>query len=449
MRIVIVVLSFLLFSLIKVVIRDKLSFICVFCYLSWWLFWLFLSTFDPYDLFPVTTYSYLLLILNVLFFVLGFAISAQRIPPKYPISLKYSFKPLICQSIKFKIILFVFIGIVYYYFHKYLFVLTLYNAAEGRNTMFEEGELFSSHYEILLYNMAVKPFFYFLSVLIAVLLIYFSNKYLLVLSIVFLLLYSYIGSGRGAYITVLMMLGFAFLIKSYVIESPLFYGVKFSTLKKMKIRLYILLVGCTVVLFVSYITALRKGEIGFSFETLAIGFEEFFKQCVWYMTGPFRALDYALDQNYLDKTDLLWGRSTFAGVDALVKIVIHFFGGSYTSAGEITTMFLQENYIPVGNDITMNFAYTCVMAYLFDFGFLGVIICPFLSGFFVRKAFLTFQRYPTFPMFVLCLFLFYAMIMTVFKWSFQFIDVFIFVACMLRWHHYIVRKSKLKYYRII
>ena len=57
------------------------------------------------------------------------------------------------------------------------------------------------------------------------------------------------------------------------------------------------------------------------------------------MTGPFRALDYALDQNYLDKTDLLWGRSTFAGVDALVKIVIHFLGGSYTSAGEITTMF--------------------------------------------------------------------------------------------------------------
>ena len=70
MLIILLFVFFLLFT--KILIKDKLSLVFLQLYLIWWAILLFISTFNPYGLFPVSEYIYGILILSIFCFSLGF-----------------------------------------------------------------------------------------------------------------------------------------------------------------------------------------------------------------------------------------------------------------------------------------------------------------------------------------------------------------------------------------
>lgn len=430
----------------KNLIYDRISKVFIYLYLAWWYIWLIISTFNPYDIFEVSTFTYLLLIANVMFFLFGFVLGNRKTTTNYNY-IQVNFDNSIFKSKLFLIVLFIFIALILFYLKKYFLVLAISNAAEGRTALFEEGDLFSSHYEILLFNLIIKPYSSFIIISTILILLFCKRKLLLIPTTIYFLSYSFIGSGRGAYISVLIMLMYTYLIRKSILKTSNFqiekytYGKK-SNRENLKMRLIIVTLIIVSLFFTSYITAMRMGEDTLSIESISIGWNEFLKQGVWYMTGPFRTLDYAIEQNYVGKTGLLYGRTYFAGFDAIIKMIVHFFGGKYISSGEITTMMLQNDYIYIGGGISVNFAYTCVMAYLFDFGYVGVIILPFVTGLFIRKVIKTYDEKPTLPLLMLIIYLFSIMINTVFKWGFQFIDTVVFTVVLLMYHKFIIRKTR-------
>lgn len=432
-------------ALIKVMVHDALSKTSIKVYLSWWVLWLLISTLNPFELYSVSSKVYLLLMLNVFMFSFGFILYGIIKPkPGQIYNINKSFNSLVLNNYKFKIVLVFLLVAVCYFFIKYLSVIQSVGGSEGRSTLFEIGDLFINKFEIYLFNLIVSPFSEYLIIVLISLILFQRKNILLFLCLVFVIFYGYIGTGRGFYVNILISLGIVFLIKPKIIAMNIFsLSFKKSTLSKVVIRkvIVILLVVFVVIMF-SFTTAQRKGYSDFNSETLFLGLNEFGKQSIWYMTGPFRALDYAIANNYIEKTGLFYGRATFAGFDDLIKIFIHGFGGTYKSANDVIIPLIQDNRIPISSEITFNFAYTNVMIHLFDFGLLGVFLFPFVFGLFVRIMYYKFIEAPTFPMLVIIIYILRTMILTIFKWQYQFGDSIILMIILYLMHKSAIKKNR-------
>lgn len=445
MFIYIVIFYLAMLVVIKVSVRDVISKTSIIVYLSWWIFWLLLSTFNPYRLYSVSSNVYLLLMLNVFMFSFGFilyGIIKSKANQIYYIN--NSFNSFILNNYKFKIILVFLLVAVCYFFIKYLSIIQLLGAENGRNTLFEVGDLFINKFEIYLFSLIVSPFSEFLIIVLISLMLFQRKIILLFLCLFFLIFYGYIGSGRSLYISILIALVFIILIKKQIKATNIFSlslkSEAFATGIKRKFILTLFVV--LVVILLSYITAQRMGNSDFNSETIFAGFNDFGKHSVIYMTGPFRALDYAITHNYVENTGLFYGRATFAGFDSLLKMFIHGFGGTYKSANDIIIPLLQNEFIPISSENSFNFAYTNVMIHLFDFGLLGVFLFPFLFGLFVRSMYYKFIKAPTFPMLVIIVYIFESMIFTVFKWSYQFSNPIILIIILYFLHKSAIKKNR-------
>ena len=438
-----IVLFFLLMVvLVWFLVRDKLSQKTIIVYLSWWTLWLVISTLNPFGMFPVANRVYLLLLLNVFMFTLGFVLYGQiRRRQKGRLLENGTFKRTVLNNSMFKLVLIVLLAAVGYLFFKYLAILNLKGAAGGRTTLFEVGELFLNKYEIFFYGLAIKPFAEVLAVVFICLLIFKRKPLILTLCSAFIFIYGAIGSGRMYYASIVIFLGYVLYLKKQILSTGIFelQPVKKATHEGAKRKFLLGVLLLLVVLLMAFITAQRLGYSGSKGEVLLSGGREFFKQSVWYMTGSFRALDYALAQDYAGMTGYFHGRATFAGFDGLVKIVVHGLGGTYESANNVIVPMIQETFL-ISPEIHYNFAYTNVLVHYLDFGIWGVAILPFLFGLFSRSMYCKFKETPTFPLLALIVCLFFSMMITVFKWPYQFSNEVIVMVALYLWH-WITTKS--------
>lgn len=429
-----------MFILIKRTVRDAISKKFVILYLTWWVWWLFISTLNPIRLYPVSNYVYCLLIANVFMFTSGFIFYGLiKSKPKRIYCIKETFTVLIVNSHLYKIILFILLVIVYFLFKKYLLIKSSIGALEARDSIFATGEMFASNNAVRFFGLILYPFYEYTSLVLIGLILFCRKKILLILCMAFSFLYGYIGSGRGMFISILISLGFIFLIKPEILEMNIF-PLKYTKSSKKNIfnRKKFILLSAVLIVIASFVTAERMGLDDWKFETLASGFHKFSEQSIWYMIGPFRALDYGIANNYMDIIGLQFGRATFGGFDNLIKMLIHGIGGTYKSANDLIIPLLQENKILVSPDTVFNFAYTSVILHLFDLGFLGVLIFPFIIGIFVRHIYYKLIQAPTFPIFVIAVIIFKSMILTVFRWDYQFSNYIVLVVVLYLMHKYVV-----------
>ena len=439
-----IVLFFLLMAvLVWFLVRDKLSQKTIIAYLSWWSLWLVISTLNPFGVFPVANRVYLLLLLNVFMFTLGFVLYGQiRRRQKGRLLENGTFKRTVLNNSMFKLVLIVLLAAVGYLFFKYLAILNLKGAAGGRTTLFDVGELFVNKYEIFFYGLAIKPFAEVLAVVFICLLIFKRKPLILTLCSAFIFIYGAIGSGRMYYASIVIFLGYVLYLKKQILSKGIFefQPVKKATHEGAKRKFLLGVLLLLVVLLMAFITAQRLGYSGSKGEVLLSGGREFFKQSVWYMTGSFRALDYALAQDYAGMTGYFHGRATFAGFDSLTKLVVHGLGGTYESANNVIIPMLQETLL-ISPEINYNFAYTNVLVHYLDFGIWGVAIFPFLFGLFSRSMYCKFKETPTFPLLALIVCLFFSMIITVFKWPYQFSNEVIVMVALYLWHWITITKD--------
>lgn len=257
------------------------------------------------------------------------------------------------------------------------------------------------------------------------------KRRILLLSVLFLFLYASVGNGRGGLIVFLF---YCFII--YYLRRELYYiNLLASKRKKWNfgvVSFVCLFVGVgIIVVVISYMTAQRMGFDTFSAEVVKIGFEELKSQAVWYFLGPFRALDYSFRANYESITGFWYGRATMGGIDNLLKLVIHYLGGSYTIAHDEIGHLLQNSKISVGNGIIFNYAYTNIIFHYLDFGYVGVLLFPFLYGFIVRYSIYKFTQKPTLLTLGIMIYLVYISMFNIFSWEFQKPSSIIYVLLLL------------------
>ena len=416
----------------NVLVRDKLSKNIINIYIFWWLLWLTLSTFNLYDLNEVSDGIYLLVLLNIIMFTLGFSI--YGLFKRNKINTKVIDYEIIRHPVLNRIIVIVTI-ILFYYWTK--FEKIKFYSDNARLERFQVGGVFSTAKELLFFNYFIEPFTIIIIIMIAYMIIYeeIRNKVFMML-IAALFFYSSIGSGRGPIIDVLIAMVLIFIIRknNFKVEENVNRKVRLGTI------VFITIVILIMFIYSSWLTASRLGIKEFNVNSILVGSNEFFKQGVIYYTGPFRALEYGI-QNYSDQLGYLFGRGTFAGIDEIINTALSFLDINYDSANSIIARMLQDNIINIGGGQEFNNAYTSIIIHYFDFRVSGVIIFSFIYGIFIRKAIFLYNNMPVLPTMIIMIFLFITMINSVFKWGLQSPSSNILLIVCYLWYKFKYRKK--------
>ena len=404
----------LIFLLLKKSRMDFLSKKFLYVFLFWWGAYLFCSTFNPCDLFLVSNETYIILLGYVVSFLIGFSI----FPIKYNHSIYKNRANILAIKTNWWYVLagISSIIILYNYICKYLLLLEVVGADEARESLFESGLLFSTNYEIYLFQFLFTPFQTIVQFFLAYCIV-FKSKFppiYLMLFVLYFFLYGYLGGGRANYLALFLYVILLFVLRTQI-ASKLHCNIrKYS----FKFTFFLFFFCAIIFVIVSIQTTLRKGVTDIDGQTILMGFEELLSQFVWYMLGPIRALDYAFEYQYDSFLGLWYGRATVGGFDTLLKMFIHALGGSYTTANQVIGGYLQEHLITVGYGITFNFAYTALIFYYLDFGYFGILLWPFFLGITTRFTVYKFQKKATFARLILMLFFFYTAIFATFSWTF-------------------------------
>lgn len=404
MLLIIIPFFTLLYIYTKSRISDKLSKRIIHTFLTIWFIALTLSTFNPYGLYPVSAKTYLILILNVFSFTLGFTI--LRIDKKDYFKKNGEFcKENIVRFINNKtVITFIILAILLSIktMIEYFSVLSYLNF--NRDDTLEVFKENLSSTENILINLILPPLFYSLNAILAYLIVY-NRKYdkILIVS-TYIIIYSSIGGGRVTF----LIIGIALLLISFMVNK-----IKITL---QSISLILLIITITY-LSMSYMTALRYGYYEFSMYTLNIGMKMLNEHFVTYLTIPFRLLDYALYENYLEKLGgYHYGIVSLDGINRYLKIILERFSVDIPAIYEKTTDFFQDNWVLVGNGRPANYAYTNIIYHYLDFGILGVIIFPFCFSILLRWTIKMFYKQGSVSSFCLLFYLFFVFVHTVFSW---------------------------------
>lgn len=411
----------LLILIARIKIVNRISKAILTFYLIYCGIWFLISSMNPYGLYNVSNSVYFIQFLGILLFAVGFLFCGGM---KTNNNLMFNKEdPFNIERYKsFPIILITLVLILTFYLIKYYSIIAIsVSIGDARMERFMIGELFSTWMELFFFNFVISVIATFCLVLIANSIIN-EKRFNLTfyLSIIYVFIYSLIGSGRGIIIDM-----FIFIILAYKINLEIKYEKTDLIIKRVKlfkkiIKFILISLFCVIaILALSYMTALRLNFTEINYDNLLYGFNKLIEATVVYFVGPFRAFEIALNNNYIGTTGFLLGRGTFAGIDELLGLPLLYWGINYNYANNIIGSILQNNFINIGPDQFFNYAYTHLMIYYFDFGISGIILFSFLFGYFVRKCINYFQNNPNFFSLAIILFLLKAMVVSVFSWALQ------------------------------
>lgn len=356
---ILVIIAFLVFnaSFFNKYVNYLNVFVCIFGIAS------IFSMFGLYNLYipPVTAYLYILvtLICFEFFSIFFLSIKQQKFKQKKNTELNWKYMKNLSMILFVSFLLFSIKGMSFV-------------AQNGLFSLREIGfttELYTSMQKILIVNI-LKPINTVILILSAIELIQ-NNK--LKLSLVFSLLNciqcTLIFGGRGVIIEVILY----FIILLYNK-----YG--FKILKLLKKNKLLVLMFFVLIVIVSYMTinrSLRGGSgVFYNFYNYFIGSIHLFGV---YVSSPCTYL--------LDNQHLLYGLEIFNGILEPFKILFNLLGGVQLKSGIEIINEVTQNYVYVAPNVLMNNNVTMVYAFLRDFGFFGLIICPLFLAYFYAKIY--------------------------------------------------------------
>ncbi len=441
MTLIVLCLVTILFFIAKHTIHDRLSKTVMYLFLLWWGIWLIISTLNVYQLFTVPMTIYLLLILGLFVFLIGYLTAYNKKRDQRHTSL-IAHHLVIDKNLLLNIILTLVFLIISFYFVRYLRLRSVLPTDELRMIRFSVGALFTTTRRLLFFNFFIEGFVFFLYPVIAYLLM--TKKYAtytFVLSVLSVLFYASIGSGRLPIVYLMISVILAFFMSQWrdekdSIETPNYHK------KVVKASLFSLIfIIPALIIYAAYITSVRLGFSGLSIEGLIVGANELIKQFIIYFTGPFRALNYGIE-NYAPEIGPLYGQATIAALNELLHATFHLLGAEIRNINYLIGDYLQNRAILVGDNVFMNYSFTYLMIFYFDFGVFGVILFSFMFGFFSRKVIFLFDDTKSLPSFILLNLMFLSMIISIFNWLIQSPSVMIAIIATLIWH-YSIKQEKI------
>lgn len=344
-----------------------------------WLLVLLLSELNLAELFPVEYYVNFLYLIFVFFYFLGFFLKNTYSEKRYDRNL---FEILLLSANKLnnssnlKIFSIFFLLILsYYFFRFYTLYLSFDDLADVRTSRFAVGGLFTNGYSVAIYNYFISSSIYFFKFILTFSLVFGIKKYkyFFIFGLIASLMYYFIGGGRTLVIDIIFMYFLFNLMKR-------FFDLQANYLKDFFMSL---------IFFFMFVmgTYLRVSKEKINFSSFKLLASESFNQIIIYITGSFRALDYALN-NY-DNFLYGFGIFTFSSLEDILYSLLAVLGFSIAPYSYTWGSILGEPIL-IGNNQEFNALYTGLFPFYFDFGIFGVITYSLLLGYITRKLILYF-----------------------------------------------------------
>lgn len=369
------------------------------------------SMFNPFGLYKVSDIVYVLWIINVIIFS-GVLILRANIMSMKSKKEKTEVNGLTQKILKSRIILYAQIILslilVFYSFKFNLIVNSIEDAAQIRMAKFTL--LFSSYTENVFYNYIITCLYKAMTIITSILIVNKKIKNpITIIGVINVLLYSSIGYGRMNLYEFLLFILFAYIFCN---EQKIIKKSKKDIIKFIVIVIIVFVVGVCA-------TAIRTGvKITDVDELYNKILKEQIEQIAIYFTGGFRALDIFLQNGFEGIEKYTLGRATFAGIDEILEIFFTIFGKKYVGFNSMVGGITQASII-IGNNVTFNAFYTCLMNYISDFGYAGVIICPILYGNFVFYCIKNGIENNNIISKVLLIYVLMNTISTIYRWNYQ------------------------------
>lgn len=434
MAIFIIILYFILLLFMNALIKDRASYIYILFYVSFWMISLAVSTFNPIGLYPVSDKVYFLSLLNVFSFFIGFSVIKCRVLYTNKV---YSevFDDAFSRFTSNKFVIFTIICAIIFIVitaKKQMALLAVDPSYLG--DIVNEGEqdlLFANSYLSIIYNIVIPSFHHLFLLLFPIALIK-KKRMLSLLILVFIASRSLIGGSRDSVFIILV-----YFVAVFALKNILFLN---EYRKKLPVKVIVLVLIVLLLAFIVliYVTALRHGDVEFSFDTIKYYGSSIYQTFINYSCGPFRAFDYGLTNHYFEYAGgPTLGRSTLSGLEDFVSLFLNRLGFNINPISELTVKHQQDVRFSVSNTFfQFNYAFTNSMIFYYDFKGFGVALFSFLFGMTTRSIIREAYRNLTIPIAALATFFFFGLYKSTFTWFLIKSWAWLYLIILIIWHIY-------------
>lgn len=355
----------------KVGIASVTTFLVLYCSMV-----LLLAPLRFYELYELSSSGYFIIVLYVFAFILSYWVSIISATSSFDID----GESLSAQIGKFrnnrKLI---YLGLVtlllsIYYAFRFLAVYDGENAADLRRARFEVGIVFTSQFELLVFEIVFVNLVWFYKMYLAACLGT-SAKFgkvgaiaLMIFSINFI-----IGGGRGQLVDLLIMSTFAVLTirdnkKSFNINK-------------------LLVVALTLLGITLYLTAIRNGGDEL---TISKALTDQLAHLYVYWFGALRSFDHIVSNG--TTLPMGYGIYTLSGVEELVALVLRGVGFDFLPFKNTWGAQLSE-YIIIGDNVEINALYSSLFNFYMDLGIFGIVCAAFAIGYIFARSLINIKKY--------------------------------------------------------
>lgn len=427
MRLLVLFLFFIiLLRFVKAKGMDATSKKILYCFLGIWFVALLIVVWNPFGFYPISVYTYFLVYLNVLSFVLGFSMlsTPKRLYKKFNVFKLETSIEVVLNSTVFKILM----AITLLYttalmVKNYQTVMLYQSLGELRVAYFEDpGKLYGTHY-VILRDVLLNPLSIILTPIFAYS-CYRKKVWNIVLTGLFLFEHASLSGGRFGYVRII----FGLIFVMYCV-----YKIKVS---KKNVLPLSALVGFYVGILI-FTTMLRSSSFDMTKGSTSGTREEITSQIGIYVGGPIAALNYAVENDYISVMGgYRYGICTFSSVDRLIQPIAKIFDPSRLPASNKFIGYKQENLIGIAPQAERyNALYTAILFFYLDFGLIGVLFIPFLIGIFIRYLIFNLYRYANLPSLVLACWFFMKMMYSIFDYDFISVFYIFYFVLFFIWCH--------------
>ena len=370
---------------------DKPSKMMLIFIVGFWLFALFVPLTGYSNIYRPHDFTYFLLILNVFFFILGFAfIKIRKCPVLLPDSISSEIKGLTQK----RWVWVVAILVALYVLSK---IVIFWNSLSTYSTL---RELREDYFSGLIYGPEfpyVNMFFlgnfscFFLPLFCFLLIRFKIDLKMLLVSGIATIGYIILSGGRFGY----------FYVFINILTLELVFGL--SNYNKKRIISIVSLFAVLLFVILVYVSNAQKGNYDYEGNNnFSGGRESTTESIILYSCGGVVAFDQVVNKNYEKRINgFQYGRLTFSSVDMFVDFLTSRFLGQSVNPSLKKISFKQDDVIMIGTDKSWNALYTACLFYYLDFGIIGCIVFPFLLGLLLRFLIKCLYILPTYSMLVL------------------------------------------------
>lgn len=416
-----VIVQMLLLMICKVSRQPKIINNLFFLFGMWWISISILSKYIPYGGYDVSDDTYMLLTIFLFCFGIFYVFSRNvRYTSEYEDSkLIFQYEIYLEKNKKVLACLFVCTVVLSFYAYKYSTIMSIDTFLNARNERFYVGNLFNSNLELLFYNYFITMWKYFFAFVIAFSIVYSRVKSkLFVLSLINLILYTYIGSSR--FPIVLLVIN---LVVIYVVRGT--YSKLQIDRNLMKRIFLVVFVMFFSVFLMSYITAFRRGMLSFSWNSIFDNFSILYDQIIAYNIGPISGLSY-LNNNGILENHWFFGRGVLLnGVEELFSYLCSFVGIPFQCV-KYTLAEISNKNIMLGRE-SFNALYTCVFWFFSDFGYIGIVLYSAIFGWIEKKSISFFAKQPSIGSLLLLVHMSYFMLVSNMIWQVNNVDSLLYL----------------------